>query len=129
MEIICSISEWPTNWSSSYLGLTSVDIGGCLIDKVHINYFFADLVLEATHRIFEDRLDGASKFLSWKERVTLLLKDHELWDIVDHVKAKATGPTQSTTNQKEVKAERVIMDATKDHLIPHVAENSTTHTM
>ena len=57
------------------------------------------------------------------------MKDHELWDIVDHVKAKATGPTQSTTNQKEVKAERVIMDATKDHLIPHVAENSTTHTM
>jgi len=27
---------------------------------------------------FNDRLDGASNFLSWKERVTLLLKEHEI---------------------------------------------------
>jgi hypothetical protein len=30
---------------------------------------------------FEDRLDGASNFLSWKVRVTLLLEENDLWDI------------------------------------------------
>jgi hypothetical protein len=35
--------------------------------------------------IFEDRLDGASNFLSWKVRVTLLLDENDLWDIVKDV--------------------------------------------
>jgi hypothetical protein len=33
----------------------------------------------------EDRLDGASNFLSWKARVTLLLKENNLLEIVDKV--------------------------------------------
>jgi hypothetical protein len=34
---------------------------------------------------FEDRLVGASNFLSWKVRVTLLLEKNDLWDIVKDV--------------------------------------------
>jgi hypothetical protein len=34
---------------------------------------------------FEDRLDGASNFLSWKVRVTLLLEDNDFWDIIKNV--------------------------------------------
>lgn len=30
----------------------------------------------------EDRLDGASNFLTWKVRVALLLKDIDFWNIV-----------------------------------------------
>jgi hypothetical protein len=33
----------------------------------------------------EDGLDGASNFLSWKARVTLDLKEYDLWEIVDEV--------------------------------------------
>jgi hypothetical protein len=39
------------------------------------------LEMESTSLRFEDRLDGASNFLSWKVRVTLLLEDNDLWDI------------------------------------------------
>jgi hypothetical protein len=31
---------------------------------------------------FEDRLDDALSFLSWKVRVTLILNENDLWDIV-----------------------------------------------
>jgi hypothetical protein len=30
----------------------------------------------------EDRLDGVSNFLLWKERSTLFMKEQDLWDIV-----------------------------------------------
>jgi hypothetical protein len=35
--------------------------------------------------IFQDRLDDASNFLSWKVRVTLLIEENDLWDIVKDV--------------------------------------------
>jgi hypothetical protein len=30
----------------------------------------------------EDRLDGVSNFLPWKARLTLLMKEQDLWDIM-----------------------------------------------
>jgi hypothetical protein len=30
----------------------------------------------------EDRVDGVSNFLPWKARLTLLIEEHDLWDIV-----------------------------------------------
>jgi uncharacterized protein YehS (DUF1456 family) len=33
----------------------------------------------------EDTLDGASNFLSWKVRVTLALKEYDLWELLDKV--------------------------------------------
>jgi hypothetical protein len=41
---------------------------------------------------FEDRLDDASNFLSWKIRVTLLLEENDLWDIVKDVVPSPTDP-------------------------------------
>jgi hypothetical protein len=41
---------------------------------------------------FEDILDGASNFLSWKARVTLLLEENDLWDIIKDVVATPTDP-------------------------------------
>jgi hypothetical protein len=34
---------------------------------------------------FEDRLDGVSNFLPWKARVSLLLKEQDLWENVTKV--------------------------------------------
>jgi hypothetical protein len=36
----------------------------------------------ATGLRVEDRLDGATNFISWKERIVFLLQECELWDIV-----------------------------------------------
>jgi hypothetical protein len=45
-----------------------------------------------TSLIFEDILDGASNFLSWKYRVTFLLEENDLWDIVKDVVPSPTYP-------------------------------------
>jgi hypothetical protein len=77
--------------------------------------------MATTPLISKDRLDGASNFLSWKARVTLELKEYDLWELVDK---EVTPPTNMTTwdahNNKEIKAERVLLDYVKGHLIPHL---------
>jgi hypothetical protein len=51
-----------------------------------------------------------------------VLKEYDLWELVDKV---VTPPTDLTTleahNKKEIKAERVLLDSVKDHLIPHLS--------
>jgi hypothetical protein len=46
----------------------------------------------------KDSLDGAANFSPWKERISLLLKEHELWDIMHHTTIELvvipTDPTQ-----------------------------------
>jgi hypothetical protein len=80
----------------------------------------------------EDRLDGASNFLPWKERISVILKEQDLWDVIINpppapVQTLAGTPTvvdpvvQEAWDKKDIKAQRVILEAIKDHLIPHVA--------
>jgi hypothetical protein len=65
-----------------------------------------------------------------KVRVTLLLEENDLWDIFKNV---STPPTDSRElvahNKKIVKAKRMILDAIKDHLIPHAFEKKTAKEM
>jgi hypothetical protein len=57
--------------------------------------------MAATSLRFEDRLDGASNFLPWKARVTLLLKENDLWEIVDKVVPSPTDPQQLAAHEKK----------------------------
>ena len=63
-------------------------------------------------------------FSPWKEGRFLLLKEVELWDIVEK---EVTVPDKTidaidyaTYQKKNAKEKRVILDGIKDHLIPHV---------
>ena len=86
--------------------------------------------MAATNLRFEDWLDGASNFLSWKARVTLLLKEHDLWEIVEKVVPTPTNAVEKAAlEKKDIKAQRVILDVVKDHLIPHLAEKQSTKKM
>jgi hypothetical protein len=79
---------------------------------------------------FEDRLDGASNFLSWKVRVTLLLKEHGLWEIVEMVVLLLTDATLKVDHdKKDIKSQRVIMDVVNDHLIPHLTKKQLAREM
>ena len=74
----------------------------------------------------EDQLDGPSNFSAWKARVVLFLKESELWDIVDNTVANLiTIPSDATTKaayeKKNIKAQRILLDAIKDHIIPHIS--------
>ena len=82
----------------------------------------------------EDCLDGASNFSAWKVRVVLLLKENKLWDIVESTTTKlVTVPTDATTkvayDKKNIKARRILLDAIKDHVIPHITWKENVYEM
>ena len=84
------------------------------------------LVVMATGLRIEDRLDGAVNFISWKARIVLILQDSELWDIVNSTTASlVTVPTdavvKATFDKRDIKAKRIIFDAIKNHVIPHIS--------
>jgi hypothetical protein len=63
-------------------------------------------------------------------RVTLLLEENDLWDIVKDVVPSPTDLQQLAAHKtKEVRAKQMIMDAIKDHLIPHICKTKTTKEM
>jgi hypothetical protein len=69
----------------------------------------------------EDRLQGAQNFVTWKERVTMVL---DVNDVLDHVDDKATTPTDAaalvTWKKGEAKAKSILLDGVKDHIIPQL---------
>jgi hypothetical protein len=88
----------------------------------------------ATGLRVEDRLDGAANFGAWKERMILLLQENELSDIVENTTTHpVVVPTDATLlvayNKKSIKAKRFILDAIKDHLIPHVTRKTNAYEM
>jgi hypothetical protein len=86
--------------------------------------------MESVSLRVEYKLDGASKFLSWKERVTLSLKEYDLWELVDKLVVPPTHPQDLEVHQKkEIKVEQVILDSMKDYLIPHFYEKKTAYEM
>ena len=84
----------------------------------------------------EDRLDGVSNFLPWKARLIPLLKEQGFWEVLSN---PPLTPAQTSiggtpvvvdlavqaTWDKDIKAHRVILEAVKDHLIPHVSEKAS----
>jgi hypothetical protein len=80
---------------------------------------------------YEDRLDGISNYLQWKVRMSAILRENKLWSFVSTiVVVPTTDPIALDLHEvKEAKAQRLILDGVKDHLIPHLAEKKTTYEM
>jgi len=75
---------------------------------------------------FENRLDGASNFLCLKARVTFLLKENHLWEIVDKVVPSPIDPQELASQEKnQIRIMQEILDAVKDHLIPYLSKKKT----
>ena len=79
----------------------------------------------------EDRLDGARNFIPWKATIMLILEENELWDEVVHnttanpiVVPPSTNAATLTAFNKDIKARRIILDAVKDHVIPHISSKT-----
>jgi hypothetical protein len=70
----------------------------------------------------EDRLQGAQNYPTWKERMTMIL---EVNDVLEHVSDKETAPTGAIElviwKKGEAKAESLILDGIKDHVVPHLS--------
>jgi hypothetical protein len=80
----------------------------------------------------EDRLVGAINWLPWKARMVFVLEDLELWDIVEE-----TVPPILFTNpvlvaefrRRNNKEKRIICDAMRDHIIPHLTRKTCAYKM
>ena len=91
---------------------------------------FAEIM--ATGLRMEDRLDGAGNFVPWKARIVLILEENELCDEVVHnttavpivVPPSTNAAALTTFNKKDIKARRIILDAVKDHVIPHISSKT-----
>ena len=84
----------------------------------------------------EDRLDGVGNFVPWKARLVLILEENELWDEVVHSTQANPVTVPPSTNQKtlssfnkDIKARRIILDAVKDHVIPHISSKTRAYQM
>jgi hypothetical protein len=71
-------------------------------------------------------LKGASSFIHWKVRVTLILMENWLWYFSNTIMTPPTNPKELTIHEKkEMKSIRIILDVVKDHYIPHLSENTS----
>lgn len=78
----------------------------------------------------QDRLDETSNFVIWKARILAILdkhciKDYALKVVVVPVDANAAEKYEKA----QAKAKYMILDAVKDHVIPHIAKKTTTKEM
>ena len=79
---------------------------------------------------FEGRLDGASNPVPWKARVTLVLMENGLLKFANTKATPSTDPKDLAAHElKDMKSMRIILDAVKDHFIPHVSEKKSSREM
>jgi hypothetical protein len=79
---------------------------------------------------FEDRLEGASNFNPWRERIALVLEEQGLWKFIEGTPVPPADPAQLAAHlRKKVKARRIIIDGMKDHIIPHLSGKKTAKEM
>jgi hypothetical protein len=75
----------------------------------------------------KDRLTGARNWSPWKTRITFILEDLELWDIVQAPMVISIAPAPSplldaNLRKNNTKEKMTICDAVRYHIIPHLTE-------
>jgi hypothetical protein len=80
---------------------------------------------------YEDILEGGSNYLQWKVNITTVLKENKLWA---HVSTSILIPVNDPISLdlhevKEARAQRILLDGVKDHMIPHLDEKKNAKEM
>ena len=74
----------------------------------------------------EDKLHGSTNINSWKARLTSILDENELDDIVLNVtEEQTTNAGRIAYKRKQGKATRVIYDSIKEKLMPNITSLKT----
>ena len=80
--------------------------------------------------LYEDRLDGVSNYIPWKVRIIAVLKEWKIWIFANTKMVKPTDKDELDEFESlESRAQRVIIDRVKDHLIPHLVEKKNVKDM
>ena len=78
----------------------------------------------------EDRLDGATNFISWNPRVLLILEEHDLLKFVnDKVPEPEVEEAKSQWRKCDAKERRILVDSVKDHSVLQILEKKKTRNM
>ena len=79
---------------------------------------------------YEDRLEGARNFRSWRTRLLVVLEENNIEDHVNKEIPEPEGDDEKIAfRMNEGKAKRIIIDSVKDHLIPHISEQDSAKKM
>ena len=74
----------------------------------------------------EDKLEGIENFQAWKYRIGLIFQEN---DLDKYIKDEVAEPEESEAKEKHkkdvIRAQRIIDDSIKDHLIPQVSSKKT----
>ena len=74
------------------------------------------------HTKIDENIEGATKFLAWKYRISLVLEENELDSYIsEEVLVPQGNEDKALYKKKLVMAKRIIVDSIKDHIIPHVS--------
>ena len=72
----------------------------------------------------ENKLEGASNYISWKKRIGLILEKNKVLDVV---KGKVKRPTKDSNDADKVKfkelelvAMTLMVEGIKDNLLPYI---------
>ena len=78
----------------------------------------------------ENKLEGVSNYKAWKKRIDLILEKNKVLDLV---KGKVNKPTNESSDAKKAKfretkilAMTLMVDGTKDNLIPYISNIDST---
>ena len=78
----------------------------------------------------EDNLEGIENFRAWKYSIGLILKEN---DFEKYIKDEIPEPKEAEAKEKHkkdlIRAQRIIADSIKDHLIPQVSSKKTSKEM
>ena len=78
----------------------------------------------------EDRLDGATNFISWNPKVLLILEEHDLLKFVNEKVPEAEAEeAKSQWRKVDAKVRRILVDSVKDHLVLQISEKTKARKM
>ena len=70
----------------------------------------------------EDKLEGIENFRAWKYRIGLILKESDLKKYIkDEIPELKEAEAKEKHKKDLIRAQRIIVDSIKDHLIPQVS--------
>ena len=74
----------------------------------------------------QDKLEGIENFWAWKYRIDLILQEN---DLDKYIKEEVAEPEEVEAKEKHkkdlIRAQKIITDSIKDHLIPQVSSKKT----
>ena len=112
-NMVSELSMWRP--SKRQIAVVFLDLGiFCRLDS--------GLVAEMDTNIFilEEKLQGSANYNSWKARLTTILEENDLDDMVFNTIEEPTSYSNRTIfKKKQAKARRIIYDSIKETLMPN----------